>query len=165
MGLKWSGVWRIRSSGKVVCWKEQYCRKQCHWKLGSRYQVQLVGITLCILTWQSLDIFLFLWAIYCFRIFSQFSSVAQSCLTHGLQHTRLPCPSPTPGACSDSHRALKEIAQSDVISRRQIWVMNPGNMALEVILLTTKVGCLHSPRVSSKMVLCVLYSQLLLEVV
>ena len=64
-----------------------------------------------------------------------------------------------------SHRALREIAQSDVISRRQIWVMNPGNMALEVILLTTKVGCLHSPRVSSKMVLCVLHSQLLLEVV
>ena len=33
------------------------------------------------------------------------SSVTQSCLTlrlHGLQHTRLPCPSPTPGACSDS---------------------------------------------------------------
>ena len=29
------------------------------------------------------------------------SSVTQSCLTlrpHGLQHTRLPCPSPTPGA-------------------------------------------------------------------
>ena len=35
----------------------------------------------------------------------QFSSVAQSCRTlqpHGLQHTRLPCPSPTPGVCSDS---------------------------------------------------------------
>ena len=35
----------------------------------------------------------------------QFSSVAQSCLTlrpHGLQHTRLPCSSPTPGACSNS---------------------------------------------------------------
>ena len=35
----------------------------------------------------------------------QFSSVAQSCLTlrsHGLQHTRLPCPSPTPRACSNS---------------------------------------------------------------
>ena len=32
-------------------------------------------------------------------------SVAQSCLTlrtHGLQHTRLPCPSPSPGACSNS---------------------------------------------------------------
>ena len=38
-------------------------------------------------------------------IFFQFSSVAQSCLTlcdHGLQHIRLPCPSPTPGPCSNS---------------------------------------------------------------
>ena len=36
---------------------------------------------------------------------SVFSSVAQLCLTlrlHGLQHARLPCPSPTPGACSNS---------------------------------------------------------------
>ena len=35
----------------------------------------------------------------------QFSSVTQSCLTlwpHGLQHTRLPCPSPTPRAYSNS---------------------------------------------------------------
>jgi len=34
-----------------------------------------------------------------------FSLVTQSCLTlqpHGLQRARLPCPSPTPGACSDS---------------------------------------------------------------
>ena len=36
---------------------------------------------------------------------TQFSSVAQSCLTlqpRGLQHTSLPCPSPTPGAFSNS---------------------------------------------------------------
>ena len=36
---------------------------------------------------------------------SQFSSVTQSCPTlwpHGLQHTRLPRPSPTPKACSNS---------------------------------------------------------------
>ena len=35
----------------------------------------------------------------------QFSSAAQSCPTlqpYGLKHTRLPCPSPTPGACSNS---------------------------------------------------------------
>ena len=34
-----------------------------------------------------------------------FSSFSQSCLTlqpHGLQHARLPCPSPTSGACSNS---------------------------------------------------------------
>ena len=40
---------------------------------------------------------------------SVFSSIQFSCsvmsnslLPHGLQHTRLPCPSPTPGACSNS---------------------------------------------------------------
>ena len=36
---------------------------------------------------------------------TQFSSVAQSCLTlwpHGLQHARLPCPSPTPRVYSNS---------------------------------------------------------------
>ena len=35
----------------------------------------------------------------------QFCSVTQWCLTlwpHGLQHARLPCPSPTPKACSNS---------------------------------------------------------------
>ena len=36
----------------------------------------------------------------------QFSSVTQLCPTlhsHGLQHARLPCPSPTPAACSNSY--------------------------------------------------------------
>ena len=39
------------------------------------------------------------------RLSVQFSSVAQSCLTlqpHGLQHARIPHPSPTPRACSNS---------------------------------------------------------------
>ena len=38
-------------------------------------------------------------------LFYQFSSVTQSCptlLPHGLQHSSLPCSSPTPGACSNS---------------------------------------------------------------
>ena len=42
---------------------------------------------------------------FCKAITFQFSSVTQSCLTlqlHGLQHARLPCPSPTPGAHSNS---------------------------------------------------------------
>ena len=30
------------------------------------------------------------------------SVVSDSLWSHGLQHTRLPCPSPSPGACSDS---------------------------------------------------------------
>ena len=31
------------------------------------------------------------------------SVVSNSLWPHGLQHTRLPCPSPTPGACSNSY--------------------------------------------------------------
>ena len=30
--------------------------------------------------------------------------MSNSLLLHGLQHVRLPCPSPTPGACLNSHR-------------------------------------------------------------
>ena len=41
-----------------------------------------------------------------FCTFCCYCSVTQSCLTlwdlHGLQHTRPPCPSPSPGACSNS---------------------------------------------------------------
>ena len=39
------------------------------------------------------------------NMFSQLSSVTQSCPTlqpHGLQHAGLPCPSPTPRACTNS---------------------------------------------------------------
>ena len=42
----------------------------------------------------------------------QFSSVAQSCPTlrpHEMQHTRLPSPSPTPGACLNSCLGLRLI--------------------------------------------------------
>ena len=47
------------------------------------------------------------WTVACLVTVSiQLSSVAQPCLglcwPHGLQHTRLPCSSPTPGAYSDS---------------------------------------------------------------
>ena len=47
---------------------------------------------------QNLDC-IFIYYIFCC------CSVAQLCLTlrpHGLQHARLPCPSPTPGGCSSS---------------------------------------------------------------
>ena len=43
--------------------------------------------------------------VYIWSIRLQFNSVTQSCLTlwpHRLQHVRLPCPSWTPGACSNS---------------------------------------------------------------
>ena len=58
---------------------------------------------------------LFFWAM-CYL----FSSVAQLCLTlqpHGLQHARLPCRSPAPGACSDSvHRVGDAVQPSHPLS-------------------------------------------------
>ena len=39
--------------------------------------------------------------IFIFLLFSR-SVVSHSLRPHGLQHTRLPCPSPSPGACSNS---------------------------------------------------------------
>ena len=50
--------------------------------------LRMVWITLCIIT----------------KEFVQFSHsvMSDSLQPHGLQHTRLPCPSPTPGACSNS---------------------------------------------------------------
>ena len=45
------------------------------------------------------------WVTNTFISHFQFSLVAQSCPTlqpHGLQHVRLPCPSPSPGACLNS---------------------------------------------------------------
>ena len=53
---------------------------------------------------------------------SRFSSVAQSCPTlqpHGLQHARLPCPSPIPGAYSNScpsHQWCHPTISSSVVS-------------------------------------------------
>ena len=46
-----------------------------------------------------------LWKCLNFLLFNSVHSVTQSCLTlrpHGLQHSRLPCPSPTPGVDSNS---------------------------------------------------------------
>ena len=48
------------------------------------------------------------------RLSVQFSSVAQSCLTlqpHGLQHARIPHPSPTPRTCSNSCHQVGDAIQ------------------------------------------------------
>ena len=46
---------------------------------------------------------LFCSILYCHFMFSSVPLVVSDSLQpHGLQHTRLPCPSPTPGACSNS---------------------------------------------------------------
>ena len=55
----------------------------------------------------------------------QFSWVTQSCLTlqpHGLQHTRPPCPSPTPGACSNSC-PLSQWCHPTILSCRPLFLL------------------------------------------
>ena len=66
------------------------------------------------------------WTTFSLCCFKQFSSVRQfspsvvshSLQSHGLQHARLPCPSPSPGACSNScpssQRCLPTISSSVV---------------------------------------------------
>ena len=63
-----------------------------------RFHILVISydICLCLSDWLHLEYY---------NLSVQFSSVAQSCLTlrpHSLQHARLPCPSPNPGACSNS---------------------------------------------------------------
>ena len=47
------------------------------------------------------------------------SVMSGSLRPHGLQHTRLPCPSPTPGACSNS-RPLSQMPSSHLILCRPL---------------------------------------------
>ena len=57
----------------------------------------------------------------------QFSSVAQSCPTlrpHESQHTRPPCPSPTPGVHSDSHPS-RVMPSSHLILCRPLLLLPP----------------------------------------
>ena len=42
------------------------------------------------------------WSIIYILLLLSHSVVSDSLLSHGLQHSKLPCPSPTPGACSNS---------------------------------------------------------------
>ena len=56
-------------------------------------------------------------SILCFSVQFSHSIMSDSFWPHGLQHTRLPCPSPTPGACSTHvHRVSDAIQPSHPLS-------------------------------------------------
>ena len=71
----------------------------------------------------------------CWRraFWGQFSSAAQSCPTlcdpHGPQHARPPCPSPTPGACSNAHPSEVRCAHESSWRRGKGWLLPPGSVA------------------------------------
>ena len=83
------------------------------WKLGVTFDSSFLFITLSLKKWNNSSIFSAATiiiqgspdSVFKRTHSAQFSSVTQLCLTlwpHGLQHARLPCPSPTPGVYSNS---------------------------------------------------------------
>ena len=56
----------------------------------------------------------FLWSSFLLPQFSSVQSVMSDFLPpHRLQHARLPCPSPSPGACSNSRLSIKSVMPSN----------------------------------------------------
>ena len=76
----------------------------------------------------------------------QFSSVAQSCPTlqlHELQHARLPCPSPTPRACSSLcpfSRWCHPTVSSSVVPFSSHLQSFPGSGSFQISQLLTSGG-------------------------
>ena len=62
-----------------------------------RGRVSLIAFTVCLTGLSKLC----KWLVLTLLLFSH-SVMSNSLQPHGLQHTRLPCPSPSPGACSNS---------------------------------------------------------------
>ena len=75
------------------------------------------------------------------------SSVTQSCLTlwpHGLQHTRPPCPSPTPWDClksCPSSRWCHPTISSSVIPFSSRLQSSPGSGSFQITNLTVPLNC------------------------
>ena len=77
--------------------------------------------------------------------FSRFSCsvMSESLQPHGLQHARLPCPSPTPGACSNScplSRWCHSIASSSVVPFSSCLQSFPASGSFPVSRLFTSGG-------------------------
>ena len=82
------------------------------------------------------------WVLYCSVQFS-LSVVSNSLWPHGLQHTRLPCPSPTPGAYSNScplHWWCHPIISSSVVPFSSCLQSFPASGSFQMSQLFTSGG-------------------------
>ena len=98
--INWNGhgkIFRVMEIPKTGLWWGLYNSKQ--WKSFSTH-LQWVNLGVCLYFFTFL-IFCVSWYMYQYHQFSH-SFMSDSLWLHGLQHARLPFPSPTPGACSDS---------------------------------------------------------------
>ena len=83
LSTHWNDWWRDKQMSSVYTLEWLKRNKSWHHNVDESY--------MCYTEWKKPD--------------SQFSHsvVSDSLQPYGLQHARLPCPSPTPGPCSDSH--------------------------------------------------------------
>ena len=101
--LQWVAISFFNGSPPPRNWAHIFC-------IAGRFFTTVPSTKLLKFMWNSdiSDLFFLFWFYFgCFILYwvIQFSSIAQWCLTlrpHGLQHPRLPCPTTTATACSNS---------------------------------------------------------------
>ena len=65
--------------------------------------------------------------------------VSGSLQPHGLQHARLPCPSPTPGACSNSCPSIESVMPSSHLILCHPLLLLPSFLFLPLVLSSIRV--------------------------
>ena len=65
--------------------------------------------------------------------------MSDSLLPHRLQHTRLPCPSPTPGACSNSCPSIESVMPSNHLILCHPLLLLPSFLLLHLVLSSIRV--------------------------
>ena len=111
--IKWFHYWRPCVQGTIIprsVWVKQLCDLTGHWVQGC-WMLQLcdiirtVPVISCIYHpswWFPLKDAISITSFQPLLLFSH-SIMSNSLPPRGLQHNRLPCPSPTPGVCSNSY--------------------------------------------------------------
>ena len=81
------------------------------------------------------------------KMVSQSSSAAQSCFDswrpHGLQHARLPCPSPTPGACLNSCPLIESVMLSNHLTLCRHLLPPPSSFPSNRVFSNESVPCIR----------------------
>ena len=98
-----SGTWVLPWSGESTCpCLVAYHREKLSVSLLSIMQAVDFSHTVFILLSQFRSFPSFFSVFNCEKVLFSCSVISNSLLPHGLQHARLPCPSPSPGACENS---------------------------------------------------------------
>ena len=72
--------------------------------------------------------------------------MSDSLRLHGLQHARLPCPSPTPGACSNSCPLIKSVMPSNHFILCHSLLLLPSIFPRIRVFFNESVLCIRGPK-------------------